>query len=216
MVTRIQVSYPPADPTPSRRANDSSSVPVISVDLSPAGNMLATGSGDREARICASHLLRNPRISVVDFGRFREIHCYLLIAVTSACNLSCFIPPSIFLFWFLYVFSLFPSLIGVTMSETRFGVISDWVVNGTTNLWGAPGCKSVGAGKVYDPSSAVRTHSASFVWSARFKSIGGGDIVSLSLEEERVVFFGRSWKRCCSVSLRVTRASRTAPGGNSE
>lgn len=27
--------------------------PVISIDLSPAGNILATGSGDWQARICA-------------------------------------------------------------------------------------------------------------------------------------------------------------------
>ncbi|KAF8155506.1 WD40-repeat-containing domain protein [Crassisporium funariophilum] len=30
---------------------------VISIDLSPAGNILATGSGDWQARICTSFLL---------------------------------------------------------------------------------------------------------------------------------------------------------------
>ena len=37
-------------------------------------------------------------------------------------------------------------------------------------------------------TQAVRAHSASFAWSIRFKSAGGRDIVSSSLEEESVVF----------------------------
>lgn len=32
-------------------------IAVISVDLSPVGNMLATGSGDKEARICEFSLV---------------------------------------------------------------------------------------------------------------------------------------------------------------
>jgi len=75
-------SEPPAP------ATDSSSVPVISIDLSPAGSVLATGSGDWQARICASRLVRYPRGSVADLCPFRELHYRLLIAVVSACNLS--------------------------------------------------------------------------------------------------------------------------------
>jgi len=133
----IQVRYPPVDPIPSHRATDSSSVPVISVDFSPTGNMLATGSGDWEARICASHLLRCPRGSVADCDLFREVHYYLLTAVIPAHNLSRFLPPSLFLFWFLCAFSLSSFLVDpMTMSGTQFAVISDWVVNRTSNLWG--------------------------------------------------------------------------------
>jgi glucose repression regulatory protein TUP1 len=42
-------ALPPIDPAP--RAD---SLPVISIDLSPAGSVLATGSGDWQARICES------------------------------------------------------------------------------------------------------------------------------------------------------------------
>ena len=45
----------PLSPIDSPFEADSSSVPVISIDLSPAGSVLATGSGDWQARICKSY-----------------------------------------------------------------------------------------------------------------------------------------------------------------
>ena len=47
---------------------------------------------------------------------------------------------------------------------------------------------------------AVKTHSASFAWSTRFKSIGGRDIVPSSFEVERAL---RNRKQCRSVYVSV-------------
>ena len=44
----------PSRSDPRHSEADSFSVPVISIDLSPAGSVLATGSGDWQARICKS------------------------------------------------------------------------------------------------------------------------------------------------------------------
>ena len=63
---------------------DSSSVLVISIDLSPAGSVLATGSGDWQARICKSrHSPEFPLALICCLVVcFRELHHCFLAAVT--------------------------------------------------------------------------------------------------------------------------------------
>lgn len=67
---------------------------VISIDLSPAGNVLATGSGDWQARICASPLPFYFEKLPSDVDRvFRELQYHIMILVTlrSLFASSCFV-----------------------------------------------------------------------------------------------------------------------------
>lgn len=73
----------PSDPTPLGHSEaDRSSVPVISIDLSPAGNVLATGSGDWQARICKTFVFSKFAVDLL-FGYFRELLYRVLIAIGS-------------------------------------------------------------------------------------------------------------------------------------
>lgn len=53
---------------------DRASLPVISIDLSPAGSVLATGSGDWQARICESRPSPNSPPTPADRLARRELH----------------------------------------------------------------------------------------------------------------------------------------------
>ncbi len=49
---------------------------MISIDLSPVGSLLATGSGDWQARICKPHCsFRSVCLVTQRFLLFRELHC---------------------------------------------------------------------------------------------------------------------------------------------
>ena len=58
---RSVIPYP-IQPHLGHSETDSSPLPVFSVDLSPVGNIFATGSGDWQARICGS-LLRSSQLA---------------------------------------------------------------------------------------------------------------------------------------------------------
>lgn len=46
---------------------------VISIDLSRAGNMLATGSGDSQARICSSFAQPHQRLLINGIGSYTTV-----------------------------------------------------------------------------------------------------------------------------------------------
>ena len=77
----------PLSPRPIRAPwTDGSSVLVISIDLSPTGSLLATGSRDRQVHICKSRYSLESSLTLTCrfFVGFREIHRHFLTAVDSA------------------------------------------------------------------------------------------------------------------------------------
>ena len=61
---------------------------VISIDLSPTGGYLATGSGDWQARVCKSHLLIHFMSICLLIWTHRELFAYVITFIDTRCMIG--------------------------------------------------------------------------------------------------------------------------------